>query len=256
LQAYWINTSNNDIVKALIREGDQSVKEDIEKLISGKTITKEICEDIVYDEIKKNSHTLWNFLFFSGYLTFKNKRLIKQTLYADFTIPNREVLSFYESTISAWFKGQPGEKKYSQMLESLIDGDVETFKNSFSSFVLTSFSYFDVSGKKPENFYHAFVLGMLVTLTDRYEVKSNRESGYGRYDVMLIPHDRSKLGVIIEFKTVDDYKKETLEQAASNALKQIEEKMYTQEMHARGIASVLSVAIAFSGKNISIQTQS
>jgi hypothetical protein len=120
--------------------------------------------------------------------------------------------------------------------------------------VLTSFSYFDVSGKKPENFYHAFVLGMLVSLTDRYEVKSNRESGYGRYDVMLIPHDRSKLGIVLEFKRADEYKEETLELAVSSALKQIEDKMYTHEMNTRGIASVLAIAIAFSGKKIMIES--
>jgi hypothetical protein len=142
------------------------------------------------------------------------------------------------------------------MLKSLVDGEMETFERYFSSFVLTSFSYFDVSGKNPENFYHAFVLGMLVSLASRYEIKSNRESGYGRYDVMLIPHDQSKLGIVIEFKTVDEYHAETLELAASNALKQIEDKKYAQEMNARGIAAVLAIAIAFSGKKIMIQSQS
>jgi hypothetical protein len=255
LQPYWINTSNNDIIKALIKEGDQSVKEDMEKLISGEFITKKICEDVVYDEIKKSNHLLWNFLFFCGYLTFKNKRLIEEALYADFIIPNREVLSFYKSTIVAWFDQASVEQEYCQMLKSLLAGEVETFKSYFSSFVLNSFSYFDVSGRKPENFYHAFVLGMLVSLADRYEIKSNRKSGYGRYDVMLIPHDRSKLGIIIEFKTVDEYKEETLELAASSALKQIASKMYAQEMNQRGITSILAVAIAFSGKKIMIQTQ-
>jgi hypothetical protein len=224
-------------------------------LISGELITKRICEDIVYDEIKESNHVLWNFLFFSGYLTFQNVRLREEALYADFTIPNREVVSFYKATIRAWFDSTCTEQAYSQMLKSLIDGDMETFKSSFASFVLTSFSYFDVSGKKPENFYHAFVLGMLVSLADRYEIKSNRESGYGRYDVMLIPHDRAKLGVVIEFKTVDAYNKETLELAASSALKQIEKNRYAQEIHARGITSVQAIAIAFSGKNILIETQ-
>jgi hypothetical protein len=252
LLPYWINTSNNDIVKTLIKESDQSVKSDIEKLILGESITKKICEDIVYAEIKKSNNVLWNFLLFSGYLTFKNRRLIEETVYADFIIPNREVVSFYKSTILAWFDGAFVQQEYSQMLKSLIDGDIETFRSFFSAFVLTSFSYFDVSGKKPENFYHAFVLGMLVNLTNRYEIKSNRESGFGRYDVMLIPHDPSKLGIIIEFKTVDECKEETLEMAAESALRQIEEKMYAQEMHARGIATVQAIAIAFSGKKVMI----
>jgi hypothetical protein len=154
----------------------------------------------------------------------------------------------------AWFDGAFVAHEYSQMLKSLVEGEMETFKVFFSSFVLTSFSYFDVSGKKPKIFYHAFVLGMLVSLADRYAIKSNRESGYGRYDVMLIPHDRSKLGIVIEFKTVDELREETLELAASNALKQIEDKMYAQEMHACGITSVQAIAIAFSGKKILIHT--
>jgi hypothetical protein len=255
LQPYWINTSNNDIIKNLITEGDGGIEEDIEALIQRKAITKEICENIVYADIKKNRNTLWNFLFFSGYLTFKNSRLIERTPSADFFIPNEEVLYFFESSILSWIQDKAGEQEYNHMLKSLVTGDIATFRKLFSTFVLTSFSYFDITGQKPERFYHAFVLGMLVSLASSYEIRSNRESGYGRYDVMLIPHDISKAGIVIEFKKVDTYENETLEQAASDALKQIDVQNYAQEITANGISKVIPIGIAFSGKNVMIVTK-
>lgn len=250
LQPYWINTSNNDIIKSLIKEGDSGIKEDIEALIARKSITKEVCENIVYEDVKKNTQSFWNFLFFSGYLTFKNSRLIGIRPSVDFFIPNEEVRYFFESTVLSWMQEQAGEHEYNLMLKSLTSGDIVTFKKLFSTFVLTSFSYFDISGKRPEKFYHAFVLGMLVSLANCYDIRSNRESGYGRYDVMLIPHDSNKLGIVIEFKIVDVYENETLEEAARAALKQIEEKRYADEIKAKGINKVIAIGIAFSGKNV------
>lgn len=255
LQPYWINTSSNDIIKSLITEGDAGIKIDIEALIARKSITKEVSENIVYADIKKNPNTLWNFLLFSGYLTFKDSRLIDIKPSADFFIPNEEVRYFFESTVLSWIEDQAGQQEYNLMLKSLITGDIATFRKLFSTFVLTSFSYFDVTGQKPERFYHAFVLGMLVSLASRYEIRSNRESGYGRYDVMLIPHDAKKPGIVIEFKKVDTYENETLEQAASDALKQIEVQNYAQEITAHGISTVVAVGIAFSGKNVLILTK-
>ena len=255
VQPYWINTSTNDIIKRLIKNGGESVKENIEILIARSFITKEIRESILYADIEKDETVLWNFLLFSGYLTFKNRRLIDKKVCADFFIPNDEVAYFYEAIVTSWFDEQIGEKHYNQMLQALTTGNMVTFKDQFSHFVLTSFSYFDVSGKQPEKFYHAFVLGMLVSLINRYEVKSNRESGYGRYDVMLIPHDKTKLGIVIEFKKVVMSEQGSIEQAVTNALLQIKEKHYVQEMFAHGIKSVIAVGIAFKGKEVLIQSE-
>lgn len=255
LKPYWINTSTNDIIKSLITGGATGIEEEIEALIARKSITKEICEDIAYSDINQNSHSLWNFLFFSGYLTLKNARNIDDIQHADFYIPNTEVASFFKSTVLTWIEKPVGEQEFNYMLKSLISGDITTFRDLFSMFVLNSFSYFDISGTKPERFYHAFVLGMLVSLADRYEIKSNRESGYGRYDVMLIPHDITKLGIVIEFKKVSAFAKETLKQAAENALKQIDEKQYVQEIISRGINSIMRLAIVFSGKNVLIEAK-
>lgn len=253
LQPYWINTSSNDIVKKLIKNSDTTVKKDIEILIEGGTITKPLCQNIVYTDIEINSNALWNFLFFSGYLTYKNNRLIDNMPYIDFLIPNNEVLYLYKSIILSWFEEQPRAALYQNTLTSLIQGNIDVFKEIFQEIVITSLSYFDVSGEKPENFYHAFVLGLLVSLSNKYYVKSNRESGYGRYDVMIIPHDKHKLGIIIEFKKVSTYTQETLEQAAQNALDQIERMQYEQEMKAHGITNMIKLGIACAGKKVLIE---
>ncbi len=245
---HWVNTSTNDIIRDLIKSGDAELKESIETLISGKTIHKPVQEAIVFEEVFTNIDTLWSFLLFSGYLTFENMKLKEETTYVDLKIPNKEVLYFYKTTVSNWFVSSFGPRNYNLMLKSLLDGDVREFQEIFSSFVLKSFSMFDVGGDKPENFYHAFVLGMLVSLQSTHQIKSNRESGFGRYDVMIIPNDKKECGIIIEFKKVSKFKKETLETAANNALKQIEEKQYEQELLDLGIKKIIKLAIVFEGK--------
>lgn len=130
----------------------------------------------------------------------------------------------------------------------MIEGDFEFFSRTFQDFAFNSFSYFDVSGKEPEQFYHAFVLGMLVILKDRYQITSNRESGYGRYDVVMTPRDRAKRGIIIEFKRVDHVKNETLELAADRALEQIKTHGYTQTLRDQGVKQIVLLGIAFDGK--------
>jgi len=214
IQPYWINTSSNDIIKDLIKNGEDELKENVELLISGKSINKPIHENIVFAEIFTNVEILWSFLLFSGYLTFENKKLKNKVIYADLKIPNVEVEYFYENTISNWFVETFGSRNYNLMLKSLLSEDISTFRRIFCDFIIKSISYFDISGKEPEKFYHAFVLGMLVSLQATHQIKSNRESGYGRYDVMVIPKDHGQPGVIIEFKKVDIYEKETLEDAA------------------------------------------
>lgn len=252
LRPYWINTSGNDIIKSLLEKGSADVKKDLERLLLRETIKKPLCEDIVFSALAINSEVLWTFLFSSGYLTFNKVQLEGLTTYVDFKIPNAEVAAFFERTILGWFPQGETAPGSHEMLKSLISGDIATFTRIFKDCALTSFSYFDVTGKEPEKFYHAFVLGLLVTLSDRYEIKSNRESGYGRYDVMLLPRDTSALGIVIEFKSVDVDSGDSLEVAVAAALRQIEEKRYIQELLSRGIATSLAIAIAFKGKELRI----
>ncbi|MDP4147391.1 MAG: PD-(D/E)XK nuclease domain-containing protein [Bacillota bacterium] len=202
------------------------------------------------EEIDKDTEGVWSFLLFSGYLKLVKREFLNKRLYCNLRIPNLEVEYLYEKIILSWFSDNINNDKFQIMLRSLVNGDIKTFDKIFKEFVLKSVSYFDAGGNEPEKVYHAFVLGMLIALNNEYEVKSNKESGYGRYDVMIIPKDTTKKGIIIEFKKVDEYDNEDLEMAVSEALKQIEEKNYKQELLDRGIKDILQIGMAFEGRKV------
>lgn len=249
---YWINSSSNDLIKKLLVKGSSETKENLEELIKGKTIEKVVDDHIVMKEVDEDEENLWSFLCLSGYLKPVKIELIKGRLHCELKIPNEEVHIFYENLIVKWFKESLTSERYNIMLKALVSGDVELFSGFFRKFVVNNLSYFDVSGEEPEKVYHAFVLGLLVSLADKYEVKSNKESGYGRYDVMIIPKDASKLGIIIEFKKIDDFMDKTIEAATKEALEQIEEKNYQAELLERNVNNILKLAIVFKGKEVKV----
>ena len=245
---YWVNTSSNDLVKKVLAKGGQVLKMELEDLVKDKEIEKEVNENIVMHDIDKESNNAWSFLLFSGYLKVIDKKIEKGRLHCKLKIPNLEVKYLYEDIILDWFKESVSGEKFNVMLKSLVDGDIETFEMLFSEFVMKSISYFDVSGEESEKVYHSFVLGMLIALSDEYFIKSNSESGYGRYDVMVIPKDITKKGIVIEFKKVNRYRKQSLEKCAQSALQQIEDREYKRELLDRGVKDIIELAIAFDGK--------
>ncbi len=249
---YWINSSSNDLIKRLLSNGNEETKKNLEELIKGNSIKKIVDDHVVMKDVEDDEENLWGFLTLSGYLKPVKKELIDGELECELKIPNNEVLIFYRKLIKKWFKESLTSKKYAIMLNALVTGDVETFGGFFKNFVLNNISYFDVSGEEPEKVYHAFVLGMIVSLSDKYEVKSNKESGYGRYDVMLIPKDTSKLGIIMEFKKIDDFMSKSIEKGIEEALNQIEENKYEAELKERNISNILKLAIVFKGKKIEV----
>ncbi|WP_294152641.1 AAA family ATPase [uncultured Clostridium sp.] len=249
---YWINSSSNDLIKKLLLKGSSETKESLEELIKGNAIEKVIDDHIVMKEVDEDEENLWSFLCLSGYLKPVKTELVEGELICELKIPNNEVLIFYKNLIKKWFKESLTSERYNIMLKALVSGDVELFGGFFRKFVVNNLSYFDVSGEEPEKVYHAFVLGLLVSLADKYEVKSNKESGYGRYDVMIIPKDTSKLGIIIEFKKIDDFMDKTIETATKEALEQIEEKNYQAELIERNINNILKLAIVFKGKEVKV----
>jgi hypothetical protein len=251
---YWINSSSNDLIKRILVKGDREVKLDLEKLIEGQCINKNIDDNIVMSEIEDSNENIWSFLLMSGYLKPVNMEVVRGRTNCELKIPNEEVHIFYESFIKNWFKETMTSPKYELMLNMLTSGEIEIFSGLFQQFVIDNLSYFDVSGKEPERVYHAFVLGMLISLSDNYEVKSNKESGYGRYDVMLIPKDISKIGIIMEFKKIDDFIKTTIEEGTRLALKQIEDMKYSEELITRGVNNIIKLAIVFKGKEINVET--
>jgi hypothetical protein len=250
---YWVNTSKNDLVKLLIGRSGTTFKEDFESLIAGKTLVVTLEESVVFSALEQRAAALWTFLIATGYLTFTRWWQEEGIVRAELAIPNIEVTALYKTIIMQWFADVVDLGSYQRMLQKLALGDVEEFREGFVNLVPRILSVFDVSGAEPEKFYHALVLGMFVSLEKTHEIKSNRESGYGRYDVILIPKECSRPGIIIEFKKISQLKKETLETAAQAALKQIAERDYAAELRVRGITRVIALAIVFQGKEVLVQ---
>ena len=253
LAPYWVNTSDNALMKQLITQGTDYFKADIEELIRGGTIEKNIEEGIVFTDLQSNPDVVWSLLLFSGYLSITTTSVYGHT--CQLRIPNIEVRELYHSIILRWFKETIQEPNYQILLQSLIAGDVTTFSQIFQEFLLSSFSFFDIPPEEPEKIYHAFVLGVLIGLKDRYEVRSNRESGYGRYDVMLIPKNPQDLGIVMEFKKIGRFEESDLESAVASALKQIDDRKYDLELKERGISRILHLGLAFKGKNVMIRSK-
>ncbi len=251
LAPYWVNTSDNALMKQLITQGSDDLKADIEDLLKGKTIEKTLEEGIIFPDLEKSPNTIWSVLLYSGYLTIDAAP--SYGIPCRLRIPNIEISELYKSVILDWFRKSINENKYKLLLNSLISGDIDTFSQIFREFLLSSVSVFDVSAEESEKIYHAFILGMLIGLKDTYEVKSNRESGLGRYDVMLIPKNPKDLGIIMEFKKISPFKKMDLETAVNSALKQIKDKHYALELQDRGVERILYLGLAFEGKNVLIR---
>jgi hypothetical protein len=251
-QNYWVSTSGNLLVKKLIARSSIEVKSKLEKLIVGQTISETIDKSIVFPELESRVDALWSLLLFTGYLSYSDYTIKVGKVYAALRIPNEELSYLFTELISEIFKESILGGRVSDLLQALANGDSETFSDLLQSFVYNSMSSYDLSSKEPEKSYHLFVLGLLVALRDIYEVKSNKESGAGRYDIMLIPRIANKPGIVIEFKVVRSG--ETLESTAKRALEQITQKKYTEELFDRDITTIRAYGIAFEGKNLFVES--
>ncbi len=254
LKPYWINTSDNQLVDSLLSKGGNELKKELEALIRGESIEKAIDENIVLKDIFNREDLLWSFLLMGGYLkqTQKRRHETSGKMYYWLAIPNMEVRITYSQIVDNYFSKKIENEKLEIMLKALIDGDIKLFEKMLQKVVSAVFSYHDFGGE-PEKVYHALVTGLLVWISDTHEIKSNRESGYGRYDISIIPHDLRQTGCIIEFKTVDKGDEETVESAAASALKQKEKKKYETELLERGITNIKKLAIVFSGKDVYVK---
>ena len=247
---YWVNTSENKIIKTILAKGSDGLKKSFEELLKGNTIETTIDENIIMADIEANENNVWSFLLLSGYLKVVDKIRKEDEIYYEVAIPNVEVKHMYNKIIKDWASESYVSSEYNEMLKALINFDYEVFEEIFIDYVEKSLSYFDVSGEEPERVYHGFVLGMLVTLNNTHYVLSNRESGYGRYDVMVIPKDITKPGIIIEFKRARKNNKKTIEQLIEEAKTQIEDKKYETELLSRGITDIKKLVIVFKGKEV------
>jgi len=251
LSPYWVNTSDNIIIKDLLKKASPEVKSDLERLLQGQTISQQVEENLTFKDLDQNNAlSTWSFLTLSGYLTTAACESRMGELHCDLRIPNVEVHYLYNQFIKHWFTVQSA-LNYERFLSSLVSGDVALFTELLEDYLQKTPSYFDLNQSTPEQVYHSFVLGMVVGLSQDYLIKSNRESGRGRYDVMIIPKDKTKLGIILEFKTAAaSAEKESLEQAAKDALQQIENKNYAAELTSDGVTKILKLGLAFRGKEV------
>ncbi len=250
LLPYWANTSSNELLKHLINISSLNFKKSLEAWLNGESIRTQIDSNIVFSEIEKNDKNIYSLLFFSGYLKCVNRELINKTYHCDLTIPNKEVHYIFRNIISSWLNESFRDDRLRVLLNALIDGEIKLFERLFSEFVLETLSFYDVNKKNEEAVYHAFLLGILISLND-YEVISNRESGLGRVDIILLhKEDKNRLAIIMELKTIDEFEEETKEKALDKALKQIEEKQYEIDVKKRGYINILKMGVVFDGKRV------
>lgn len=261
LRPYWAFTSSNGLVSRLIQTAPPDIKQMMEDLISGREIVVNFDEQIVFSQLGKNKNAIWSLLMASGYLKPDKVEYKGELLepWYHLSITNLETVSMFSNMFKGWFDSD--SSNYGEFVQALLKGRLREMNIYMNDVALSTFSYFDVGTQpsersQPERFFHGFVLGLLVELRDIYEIKSNRESGYGRYDVMLVPKsdDRKYNAIIMEFKVYDSYDESTLEDTAQSALRQIEEKNYDAELIARGIEKerIRHYGFAFEGKKVLI----
>ena len=266
IATYWADSSSNGLINSLVQKGSPYIKTMMETLINGKAINVRIDEQIVFSELDYSEDAVWSLMLASGYLkviSSEELNLIRESENEyELALTNREILFMFRKMILRWFT--PAKHETNEFIKALINGDVESMNEYMNDVALQTFSSFD-SGKKesakktPENFYHGFVLGLMVDQIENYLIISNRESGYGRYDIMLEPIDKSneKLpGIVIEFKVINPKKETTLEDTVEAALEQIEEKKYDAELIKRGVKkeNIHHYGFAFKGKEVLIES--
>ena len=251
LMPYWVNTSSNDLIK-LILTNSSTIKEKIERLLKDESVEVKINLETIIRGIEDNEENIWGLLLGTGYLKVVEIVDVAKKIYK-IKIPNEEIRCLFEEIIDNWFSNKVIGNDLNSIMKDLVTLNLDEFEEKFSRLSMEMFSYMDVGQDTAENFYHAFVLGMLVSLKDTYYVNSNRESGIGRYDIMLEPKDKNGNSFVMEFKVFNPKKESSIEETIANAKKQIEEKGYEQNLQERGFTNITKMVFAFNGKEVKME---
>ena len=251
LMPYWVNTSSNDLIK-LVLKNSIAVKEKIERLLKGEEIEVPINLETIIKGVEDNEDNIWGLMLGTGYLKVTDVVDQELQIYRVKT-PNYEINLLFKQIVNEWFRNKVPGNDLRLILNDLVTLKLDEFKKKFKVLVEEMFSFMDVGKNTAENFYHAFVLGMLVGLKDSYYVNSNRESGYGRYDIMLEPKDKNGNSFIMEFKVLKNGEEKTLKETIENAKRQIEEKKYEESLKERGFKNITKMVYAFNGKEVEME---
>ena len=259
---YWADTSGNVLVSNLIRRSPVKIKSEMEDLLQGRTICTDLDEQVIFEQLGRKRGAIWSLLLASGYLKVDRYEMDNRTGKRQYylKITNHETMLMFEKMIEDWFSED--DSAYGNFKDALIAGNLDYMNQFMNQVALQTFSSFDTGNKpseeqKPERFYHGFVLGLIVDLADKYRITSNRESGFGRYDVVMEPLKADLDAIVMEFKVQNITKEKSLKQTVENALRQIEEKEYDTELLARGIKKeqIRHYGFAFRGKKVLIGTE-
>ena len=259
LRPYWANTSSNQLVGKLVREGSAQIKMVMEDLLAGKSFQTEIDEEIIFEQLQRKKGAIWSLFLAGGYLkVVKSEVDVSSGRYSyELALTNQEVKMLFEDMVEGWFSDET--VPYNDFLKAFLAKDLDYMNEYMNRVAEATFSTFDTGRNpsddtNPERFYHGFVLGLIVELAGKYRVTSNRESGFGRYDVMLEPLEKTKDAFVLEFKVFNPRKEKTLEDTVANALQQINEKDYDCELLSRGIQkeNIFHYGLAFEGKKVLI----
>ena len=255
LAPYWVNTGSDVLLRHLLAEGPSQIRDGVEALIQGDPVRSIINDKLAFPDLLAKPANIWSFMLFSGYLKASDPVLTPEDL-IEYTlqVPNREVKTVFRTIIQSWIDNGPVKNdRLERMLQALDENYMPIFQRLLNDFVVNTLSYYDTSGRDPEKVYQAFLLGMLVS-SGAYEVSSNRESGLGRYDILMRPRNIQKRGVIMELKLYDPMFDKSVDDVLDSALQQIEDKQYEATLRAAGVADILKMAITFDGKRVWIKT--
>lgn len=255
LAPYWVNTGSDVMLRHLLAEGPMQVRKGIESLIQDGSVRSLINEKLASPDLLNSSANIWSFMLFSGYLKASEGGMNSQNM-MEYTlqIPNEEVKIVFKTIIRNWINDSPVKNERLEMLlQALSENDMNVFQRLLNEFVIDTLSYYDTSGKDPEKVYQAFLLGLLIS-SGAYEVSSNRESGLGRYDILLRPKEISQRGIIMELKVYDPMFDESADTVLDAALQQIEKKQYEAVLRAAGVTDILKMGITFDRKRVWVKT--